>query len=290
MRIILALIAVFGLATVAQTQTAPLKDAGFNAALADWLSGNEAAALPALAQLAKDGDVSARMLLGQIDRFAAFQGPWLAGLARADRIAILRQPGGVSGQNWTTQLAATGEARSAAWARLWDTAATPQVILDFAGLDEPRAARFAALTLSRRQQHGFAAIADDPGYPSSLWAFAMRDGWVPPGNGPHPADPQRAVLEQRPDLAGFSQWAVNAPEADAVVALCEVTCPTEDPAICRPAALTGLGGYWGLMPLGSPVEAIVASNLFNRTPKGIDATLRHMRGPVQSACLTKALN
>lgn len=290
MRLALALIAVVCLASPARTEVAHSADNDFDAALADWLSGNEAGALPALAELAANGHASARLLLGQIDRFPALQGTWLAGLSRADRIAVLRQPGGVSGHNWTKELALLAEPSSAAWDRLWDAAATTQVILEFARLGEQRAARFAALTLSRRQQHGFAAIADHPDYAPSLWAFAMREGWQPPGDGPHPADPQRVVLGQEPDLTGFSEWAATAPEADAVVALCEVLCPSEDPSICRPPALTGLGGYWGLMQLGSPVESIVPSDVFNRSPKGIDTTLRHMRGPVESACLTDALN
>ena len=289
MRILLALMVVLCLASAARTETARAADAEFDAILAQWLDGNEADALPALARLAAGGHASAQLLLGQIDRFAALQGPWLAGLSRVERIAVLRQPGGVSGQNWTIESARLQDPRSVTWLALWDTDATTQIILDFARLDEPRAAQFAALTLSRRQQHGFAAVADHPDYPPSLWAFAMRDGWVPPGDGPHPADPQRAVLGQDPDLAGFSAWATLAPQADALVALCNVLCPSEDAAICRPAALTGLGGYWGLMPLGSPVEIIIPSDVFNRSPKGIDATLRHMRGPVESACLTDAL-
>lgn len=290
MRLALALIAVVCLASPARTEVVNSADTDFDAAHADWLSGNEADALPALAELAANGHASARLLLGQIDRFPAFQGAWVAGLSRADRIAVLRQSGGLSGQNWTKELALLGEPISAAWVALWDTDATTQIILEFAHLGESRAAQFAALTLSRRQQHGFAAIADDRDYAPNLWAFAMREGWVPPSAGLHPADPQRAVLGQEPDLTGFSEWAATASEAGAVVALCEVLCPSEDPAICRPAALMGLGGYRGLMQLGSPVEFIVASDVFNRSPKGIDATLRSIRWPVESACLTDALN
>ena len=290
MRIILALMVVLCLASVGRTETARVADAEFDAIRTVWLDGNEADALPALARLAASGHAPAQLLLGQIDRFAALQGRWVAGLSRTDRIAVLRQPGGMSGQNWTTAHARLKDPRAAAWLALWNTDATTQIILDFAHLNEPRAAQFAALTLSRRQQHGFAAVADHPDYPPSLWAFAMRDGWVPPGKGLHPADPQWVILGQGHDLAGFSAWATSAPQADAVVALCEVLCPSEDPAICRPATLTGLGGYWGLMPLGSPVEFIIPSDVFNRSPKGIEATLRQMRGPVESACLTDALN
>lgn len=290
MRSFLALITLVCLTSVASPETVPDADAEFDAALAEWLAGNEAVAVPAFAKLAKDSQASAQLLLGQIDRFAAFQGDWLAALPRADRIAMLRQPGGLSGQNWTDERAEKGDPTAAAMVRLWDIKASASVILEFARVKEPRAARFAALTLARRQQHGFAAIADQTDYPASLRGFAMRDGWALQGDGLHPADPQRAVLGKSIDLEGFSDWATTAPEADAVVALCEVLCPTEAPAICRPAALTGLGGYWGLMLLGSPVERIVRSDIFNRSPKGIETTLSQMTGPVESACLTNALN
>jgi len=290
MRLILVLLGILWLALPARSEVARPTDPEVQAAIGDWLSGNETEALPALAGMAGQGNTAAQLLLAQIDSFPALQGDWLAGLSRAERIAVLRSAGGLSGVRWTKQGPLLDDPVAVAWVRLWDTAATPHVIVEFARLGEPRAARFAAMTLARRQRHGFAAVAEDPAYPASLRAYAVREGWRVPGSGIDPADPQRAVLGQVPDLAGFAAWADTAPEADAVVALCETMCVAEPPAICRPAALQALGGYWGLMPLGSPVEALVPSAVFNRSPRGIAATLRHMRGPADSACLTEALN
>jgi len=285
MRVILILCAVMWLASPARSEVAGQRDPEMQAAIGDWLSGNEADALPVLAGLAAGGNSAARLLLGQIDSFPALQGDWLAGLARAERIAVLRAPGGLSGVRWTRGL---DDPVAQAWARLWDTAATAQVIVDFARLGEPRAARFAALTLARRQRQGFAAVAGDPDYPDSLRAYVLRETGGDAA-GLDPADPQVAVLGQEPDLAGFSAWAEGAGVTDPVLALCETLCPAEPAAICRPAALRALGGFWGLMPLGSPVEALVPSAVFNRTPRGITATLHHMRGPVDSLCLMQAL-
>ena len=289
MHVLLILFSVLWLALPMRAETARAISPAMQAALRGWLAGNEADALPAFAKLATDGDVSARLWLGQIDSFAALQGEWLGQLTRAERIAVLRQPGGFSGRHWMNAATLQTDPIAIAWAQLWDTGTGVQIILDFARLGETRAARFAALTLARRQRLGFASIADDPAYPTSLWAYAMREGWVPPPGDLDPADPQRAVLQQTFDMAGISDWAATAPEADAVVALCEVLCPAEPAAVCRPAALQALGGYWGLMPLGSPVEAIVPSPLFNRSPAGIATTLRHMKRPADSACLTAAL-
>lgn len=293
MRIILILFSVLWLALPVRAETGPNADPYVSpevqAAARDWLAGSEAAALGAFATLAADGDAMARLWLGQIDSFAALQGDWLAALPRADRIAVLRQPGGLSGRRWTTEGTPLADPIATAWAQLWDTGASPQVVLDFARLGEGRAARFAALTLARRQRSGFAKVADDPDYPGSLWAYAMREGWVPPSGGLDPSDPQRAILGQVTDITGFSDWSTTAPDADAVVALCDALCPAEPAAVCRPAALQALGGYWGLMPLGSPVEAIVPSPVFNRSPAGLASIRRYMTGPVDSACLTGVL-
>ena len=289
MRAILIFLSVMWLALPVRAETVRKISPAVQAAAREWLAGQEADALRAFAKLAADGDVSARLWLGQIDSFAALQGDWLGQLGRADRIAVLRQPGGFSGRHWTKAATPQTDPIAMAWAQLWDTGTGAEVILQFARLGETRAARFAALTLARRQRLGFAGIADDPDYPPSLWAYAMREGWLPPQGGLDAADPQRAILGQAFDSERFSNWVATAPEADAVVALCEVLCPTEPATVCRPAALQALGGYWGLMPLGSPVEAIVPSPLFNRSPAGIATTLRHMKGPVDSACLTAAL-
>ena len=266
-------------------EVAGRRDPELQAAVGDWLSGNERDALPALAGLAAGGNTAARLLLGQIDSFPSLQGDWLAGLARDDRIAVLRAPGGISGLRWTRGL---DDPVARAWARLWDTVATAQVIVDFARLGEPRAARFAALTLARRQRQGFAGVADDPAYPVELRAYVLRETGGDQG-GLHPSDPQVAVLGRAVDLEGFAAWAEGAKVADPVVALCQTLCPAEEPAICRPAALQALGGFWGLTPLGSPVEALVSSDVFNRSPRGIAATLRHMRGPIASTCLMRLL-
>lgn len=284
MRMILLLMCVL-LTLPARAEVGGQRDPELQAVIGDWLAGNEADALPALAALAAGGNASARLALGQIDRFPALQGDWLAGLSRADRIAVLRAPGGISGTRWTNGLE---DPVALAWARLWDTAATAQVVVDFARLGEPRAARFAALTLARRQRLGFAALAADPAYPDALRAYALRETGGD-ASALDPGDPQVAVLGREVDPARFAIWAEGAEVADPVVALCETLCPEEAPDICRPAALQGLGGFWGLMPLGSPVEALVPSPTFNRSPRGIEATLRHLRGPVDSACLMQTL-
>jgi hypothetical protein len=60
-------------------------DPSFQAALAMWLDGDDAAALPQLAALAADDNRAAQLLLGLIDMMPPLQGPCLAALPRAER-------------------------------------------------------------------------------------------------------------------------------------------------------------------------------------------------------------
>lgn len=293
------------LALQAGAEVAGQGDPAFAAAYDLWLSGDEAAAVPALATLAEAGNGAARLLIGVIDTTPGLQGEWLMALPRADRIGVLRAPGGISGQNWL-RLAAGTDPIAAAWLQLWDGDATPEVILVFARLGETRAARLAGLALAARQKHGFDSVAEDPAYPAALLALAIRDRQLS-ASGPAvadlpAADPQTEVLDfvvKAPPEA-LAGWIAANPEGDPLVALCESLCPAEPAALCLPAALRAVGGYYGLARLGAPVEALTPSPEFSRSPMGIAVTLRQIAqeaeayrrpGPALtgSACLDTAL-
>ncbi len=272
-------------------------DPVFEAAVDLWLADDEAAALPGLAALAQDQNAAAQILLGLIDTTPALQGDWLMGQPRAARIALLRAPGGLSGQNWMRSAAAT-EPLAQTWLALWDADAPMTVILDFARLGEARAARVAAMTLASREMIGFAALAADPAYPAAARAFAIRDlRRSDPLRAARdaallaPADPQGEILGLRPNSqADTAAWLASNPEGDALVAFCAVTCPDADQAACQAASYQALGGYWEVMDLGSPVEAIIASDRFNRSAAGRASVLRGMKGGgTDNACLAKAL-
>lgn len=267
----------------------------FTAAVDIWLAGDEAAALPRLAALAQDNNRSAQILLGLIDTTPGLQGDWLMALPRADRIALLRAPGGISGQNWM-RAAAADDPLAATWLTLWDGDAPMTVMLDLARLDEPRAARVAAMTLAKREKTGFAALAGDPAYPPSARAFAIReDARRDPARAMQdaaalaPGDPQGEILGLRaPDATGA--WLGNHPEGDPLVALCADVCPDSDQPACQAAAYRAMGGYWELMALGSPAEAIIPSERFNRSAAGIGAVMRALRGKrIDNACLSAAI-
>ena len=92
MRIILTLALI--LAAALPLRAAPLDDA-----IAAWLAGDDATSLPALSALAKAGDEDAMLALGVIEP-RTWQGDYVPSLERTQRIALLRKPGGLSGESW----------------------------------------------------------------------------------------------------------------------------------------------------------------------------------------------
>lgn len=278
-------------------------DPAFVQALDLWLEDDEAGALPALAALAGSGNAAARLLLAQIDKMPALQGPYLATQSRARRIALLRAEGGMSGQSWMT--AEAGHPLADAWLSLRHPGIGPEVIAVFTALGESRAAREAFITLAAREEPGLTALdpaAIDPELRYLLWFHGSpqsREGLadlLPEGH------PQRALLGE--DLPGDAllRWLSDSPAATPVAALCAATCP-EAAEACMTAAYTALGSHDTLLMLGSPAETLVAQQRFAETPRGQAAVLRRillghpMRGrramlnriAAQSECLGNAL-
>ena len=120
-------------------------DPAFAAALTLWLADDEAEALPALATLAADGNRAAQVLVALIDRVPDYQGPWLVGLERAERIALMRAPGARSGISWMAE-AAVDTPLAALWMQSDDPDTTVATALAFAGIGEARAARAVSYT------------------------------------------------------------------------------------------------------------------------------------------------
>ncbi|MBK6468622.1 MAG: hypothetical protein IPF96_18645 [Rhodobacter sp.] len=254
-------------------------DPAFQAARDLWLDGKEAEALPALAGLAAGGNAAAQVLLGLIDTTPQYQGPWLSAQPRAERIALLRAPGGLSGRNWMREAALT-EPLAQAWLRLWDGDADVQVMLDFAAMDEVHAAHVAAKRLARRDRKGFGAVADDPDFPAFARALAIRD-WQTgdparaeaalaalPG-----ADPGRALLGRHdPAPDALLDLAASDPALGLLDLHLRVVCPGPDGRAERLAtALKMIGGWWGLADLGPPAETLVDRQTWVASAQGITA-------------------
>lgn len=260
----------------------------FQAALDLWLSGDEAQALPALAELVAAENRAAQVLVGLIDVTPQFQGRWLYALPRDQRVALMRAPsGGLSGKNWLRE--AGDEALAQAWVQMWDGNSGPDVMLAFARLGEQSAARTAAKRLARREAKGFGPMADDPDFPAFAIGLAIKE-WraTDPAraqmaqDGLHPADPVRALLgPYEPDPSALLALADSDPALRLLDQHLGVLC-ADDPAGRAGrlvAALDLLGGWWGLANLGPPAEVLVNPDRWAASAQGSAAFVRLLPDP-----------
>ena len=252
-------------------------------AVALWLDGIEAEALPALAALAQAGNPAAQILVALIDKTPSLQGPWLARLPRAERIALLRAPGGISGRSLMHAAAETAPI-AGHWLTLWSVTASPQLILDFAAAGEARAAREAVVALAARERRGLAEVAAEPGFPAALrflvwqeWDEARADEVAAERAALAPGDPQRGIdgTAAGPDDAALAGWLLTASEAGPIGAFCADRC-AETADDCALAAWEALGSYRALLLLGSPSERLIPAATFHESARGHTALLRRV--------------
>ena len=291
----IALVLAF-LLTAAAVRAEPVPGAdepAFRDALAAWLEDDDAAALPAMAALAADGNRAAQILLSLVDRMPHTHGRWLAGRTRDERQALMRDP---EGGAWMARAADVPLA--ALWLELWRADTDPAVAFAFADLGEERAARLVLLAHAARQGSGFAALARDPRYPDALrylaWMEAPDDPETQAEIAARPAgDPQLARLDAAAaDPAALDRWLSHAPLAAPVRAFCEAACG-DDPGACTRAGYHGLGGHRGLFALGTPSETLIPPGDWRASVKGQRSVPRRIAllGPLQidDACLARAV-
>jgi hypothetical protein len=318
MRSLLAVIAllILTLGTTARAgEVRGQDDPRFQSAFALWLEDDDETALPELAALAGEGNRAAQVMLAKIDIMPEIQGPWLAGLPRKERNALLRAPGGLSGRSWM-QAAAEDTPLAKLWLDQPTPAASPEMALAFAAMGEHRSARNVLRALSRANYHGFAAFADDPNYPPEMRYLIWRE-WAddPAGRARaeaeiaalHPGDPQLAHFDSRAiDPAAFDDWLATAPLAALLREPCEAICPGSVRSCTRAAyQLVSAPGVFvsGRLTLilgGSPSETLITPELWNTSPRGRAALLRlegrsaHVEEKIpaiaaEDACLAAAL-
>ena len=293
MRSLLAVAVVLILSLAIATRAAELRgqdDPRFQSALALWLDDDDETALPEFAALAAEGNRAAQVMLAQIDVTPRFQGPWLVGLPRKERNALLRAPGGLSGRSWMQ-----AAAEDTPLARLWliqhlpDT--TAETAFAFAAMGESAAARQTLFALSRRDYHGFAAGADDPNYPPDMRYLIWREWTEDPATraraeaeiaASHQGDPQLTHFDSRPiDPGAFEDWLANAPLVASRRAFCEAACPDFVRSCTRATYQLSVGtavfvsGHDGLLLAGSPSELLIAPEIWDASPRGRAAILRH---------------
>ncbi len=76
-------------------------------AVEDWLGGRDLSALETLAELSREGNPAAQILLASIATRAQTHIHVTSDLSRKERIALLRKPKGLSGASWLSEAAKT---------------------------------------------------------------------------------------------------------------------------------------------------------------------------------------
>ena len=248
----------------------------FQAALALWLADDEDRALPALAELAQNGNLAARMLLGLIDATPHLQGPWLTLLDRDLRVALMRAPGGLSGQNWVAAIADSAPL-AALWQQLWQATEELDVARALSAMGEDRAARKAVMAIAARRQAPFdPALGAEAWFPQTLIHLLAdwRDDPILRAR-LHPGDPRLDWPGQTPDPALLDDWLAQAPETAPLRAVCRAQC-AGSVAPCLRAAMTGLETQASLLQMGSPATALLSDAEFADSPRGMAALARRM--------------
>ncbi|MCC1480579.1 hypothetical protein [Roseibaca sp. Y0-43] len=248
------------------------------AAIAEWLEGSELDGLRALAGLARAGDTDAQLFLGLVDKSTELQGPAVAALTRAERLELLRAPGGMSGRSWVDVAAAGGDPLAQAWRDLWSMQASLDTAETFARAQEPRALAEALLTLVKRQDTGFApdVLARDWYPPALLMLSETRVLREHDAARLHPGDPQqRFGPNGAPQAQALQDWLAHSTPALPLRAVCAAQCAATQ-ASCVMALYTALGDYEALVTLGSPVAALVPDAVFAESPRGQAALARRI--------------
>lgn len=269
--------ALFGMVTVLFFGAATCAEAdAFARAAGTWLHGDEAEALSDLRALAQQDDTRALLLLGLIDKTPSLQGPWLARLPRAERLALLRAPGGMSGRSWLTL--AGDDPLAQTWLSLMRVEAGLETALRFAEMGEARAARQAVITLAVRERLDLGGAWPDGFDPELAWLTwpgadtdlrAQILDLVPEEH------PQRAFMRLPVAEGGLQEWLATSPAARPLQALCDAECPESRPA-CLSASYAALGSHASLLMLGSPAERLIPDAEFLESARGRAAVLRRI--------------
>lgn len=293
MRFVIALLQFFLLvAPVSATADTALHDAQspeFLEATQLWLDGDDdLSALRQLSALATDRNTAAQILLARIAGHSHLVQAVTEDLSRLDRIALLRQPGGLSGRSWLEAAAETSdyaralrdsavfESRASAIGPLFELGEIAVATRAFAvlfyngqgdqalqivehGADLSPEAWFFFAEMMRSDQFGAAA------YSGSARVSRMSD--VSPGALAltwAPVTP-RALIEDRDQLAFAVENSLFVPAFQPLTAFCRTHCPDEA-ARCAAVGAAELGSA-DIMPFASPSQVLIPNEVYWRSER-----------------------
>ena len=248
----------------------------FRRALELWLEGDDEASIPLLSTLAQDNNSASQILLGMIDKTAALQGPMIVFLPRMERMALLRAPGGLSGQNWM-RVAALNTQYAKNWVALWHMEDGVEIAKEFASMNEPRATRSALLMAVNRQGSGFEQqLLTKDWYPQSLRHLTKSRMLLPEDvKDLHAGDPVRKSAGLQLQDSDLRAWLQTSSMALHLRAACDRNCAKTQPD-CMLALYRGLNSYYALLVMGSPSATIIPEQAFAESLRGSQSVARHI--------------
>lgn len=259
-------------------------DAMYQTAVELWLSGaDDLPALQSLSELANDGNTAAQILLAEIASQSHLIAAATADLPRAERIALLRQPGGLSGRSWLEAAAevsplaaalrdsAIREERADAIGPLFEfgeTAIATRAIFTLvsngegqavakmltSGIHMPPEASFFVAQLAQNGMLGAEA------YPGSARMPRTGSGLPPTIALAWGPIPTRTLLEN-PEARAFAiNYSKDVPAWRPMVNLCETYCPDEV-AECSAVGAAELYAA-NTFPFASPSQALIPDDVY----------------------------
>lgn len=280
--------------------------ATFDQAVETWLEGNDRDSLPVLADLAREGHRNARLLLARIETTDRGPSPFRLSLSAAERRALFRDMSDRSrfGRSWLSVQAAARDRLAALFLlsrkpfaevptlfSLWEAGerqATdyPTRIIALYGTDEVRRELAESDMLLPELRPYLAYLSGTP-EPRGDGLAALR---YMTGLG---ADRINADDPETLGMAGFlalgfgfgdmsadnrwrkpvEDWLLSDEATRPIADLCRDACPGEVGA-CSVALMALSGGYYEIIRLDSPYEAVIPQEQFLQSPRARIMTLR----------------
>lgn len=296
---------VLGLST-ANAQIAGQNDPQFKAALAQWLDGDDLAALTALSELAKADNRAAQVFLGRVNEATHTHSHVTGPMERKSRIALMRQVGGLSGKSWL-RAASEDVPLAAAFLQSKIIKEKPAAIKTLLDVGEVTAA---LMPLASLVQSGKLAEANEllahpklPKHVMYLQALADRDaafiakhgpilgsgGWPRSLNmRPKTSDAENSLFlwegfrwdgievghtrQLIPDA--FPESLLDSPYYAPLKSLCSEHCANDVPNCMRATMIRLYNATPIWITLSSPVETILPTNEYHLSPRITDDLVR----------------
>ncbi|MEX0306375.1 MAG: hypothetical protein AB3N12_03210 [Ruegeria sp.] len=295
-------LAVFILAAQVAFALSVRADTPLEQAVALWLQGDDMQALPMLSELAAEGDVEARLLLGRIETSDLGPSPYRQSLEPAQSRELFRQKGwSAFGQSWLMVEARAGNELAQALLHAKRPEPNPDLITQLNALGEHQATDYPTRIIALygdRDMRGKLLSDDQVMQDLKPYLTYLSKKPEPRGDGLAAlrhiqTDTVEASSDQALGMAGLlalglgfgdiskgnpwrpavENWLMSSEATRPIAQLCIEQCGDEAQA-CAFAFLALSGGYFEVIRTDSPLETVIPQNEFLNSPRARLMVLR----------------